>query len=354
MHEREAAMHALGDTPEGRALRVKMQSDLLISDMSAFKAANPGSCLADFVRWHSPRDWIEDDVPGAARVDLAPSAPKGALSARMREPGTCGARCGATRPARPRRRRDCFSTRFARVRRRFISSAFRPRRCSRSSSPPPRGRGTRLRLRRRRDARTRAGSARTRGEPRRSYARETVSPPGGARRRRRRITTRGTRRRAAESLAHRLPGVPRRVLEAILRDAAEKDDARASVKTRRRTGTGKGTAAEDGRLRRRRGGGSRRLRGETRRRRVASAGNRRRGGGGGDRGGVRDSRRRWSRADAPRARRRRAVFSSRVGGGRVPVLSRAERMRIVSSSFVGCSRDATTRRDVAWTNARVT
>ena len=88
MHEREAAMHALGDTPEGRALRVKMQSDLLISDMSAFKAANPGSCLADFVRWHSPRDWIEDDVPRAARVDSAPSAPKGALSrahARARE-----------------------------------------------------------------------------------------------------------------------------------------------------------------------------------------------------------------------------------------------------------------------------
>ena len=58
--EREAAMHALGDTPEGRALRVRLQSDQLVSDMSAFKAANPGSCLADFVRWHSPRDWVED------------------------------------------------------------------------------------------------------------------------------------------------------------------------------------------------------------------------------------------------------------------------------------------------------
>ena len=51
MHEREAAMAALGDTPEGRALRTKMQSDLLISDMSSFKAANPAACLADFVRW---------------------------------------------------------------------------------------------------------------------------------------------------------------------------------------------------------------------------------------------------------------------------------------------------------------
>lgn len=29
--------------------------------MSAFKAANPGCCLEDFVRWHSPRDWIEQE-----------------------------------------------------------------------------------------------------------------------------------------------------------------------------------------------------------------------------------------------------------------------------------------------------
>ena len=29
--------------------------------MSAFKAANPGCCLEDFVRWHSPRDWIDQE-----------------------------------------------------------------------------------------------------------------------------------------------------------------------------------------------------------------------------------------------------------------------------------------------------
>ena len=28
---------------------------------SYFQAANPGSVFADFVRWHSPRDWIEED-----------------------------------------------------------------------------------------------------------------------------------------------------------------------------------------------------------------------------------------------------------------------------------------------------
>ncbi len=36
---------------------MRMQSALLVSDMSAFKAANPGACLEDFVRWHSPTDW---------------------------------------------------------------------------------------------------------------------------------------------------------------------------------------------------------------------------------------------------------------------------------------------------------
>lgn len=31
-----------------------------LSDMEAFKAANPGGTLEDFVRWYSPRDWVED------------------------------------------------------------------------------------------------------------------------------------------------------------------------------------------------------------------------------------------------------------------------------------------------------
>jgi len=93
--EREAAMHALGDTPEGRAARARLQSDQLVSDMSAFKAANPGACLADFVRWHSPRDWVEEETDqisdGTAESTESASArrrdrfaPKpGRLSARM-------------------------------------------------------------------------------------------------------------------------------------------------------------------------------------------------------------------------------------------------------------------------------
>ena len=37
--------------------RERAQGALLASDMAAFKAANPGAALEDFVRWHSPADW---------------------------------------------------------------------------------------------------------------------------------------------------------------------------------------------------------------------------------------------------------------------------------------------------------
>ena len=90
MREREAALSALGDTDEGRGIRLKMQSDMLVSDMSAFKAANPGSCLADFIRWHSPRDWIspeDDDKVGKRGPRSAIAPPRGMLSERMRNEG---------------------------------------------------------------------------------------------------------------------------------------------------------------------------------------------------------------------------------------------------------------------------
>ncbi|VDO29513.1 unnamed protein product [Onchocerca flexuosa] len=41
--------------------RVEAQLEPLFSDMEAFKAANPGCCFEDFVRWHSPRDFIVSD-----------------------------------------------------------------------------------------------------------------------------------------------------------------------------------------------------------------------------------------------------------------------------------------------------
>merc|ERR1712020_640079 len=37
--------------------------------MASFKAANPGSVLADFVRWHSPRDWDAERGKMSARME---------------------------------------------------------------------------------------------------------------------------------------------------------------------------------------------------------------------------------------------------------------------------------------------
>lgn len=42
----------------------------LRSDMMAFKAANPGSSLSDFVRWFSPRDWVSD-ISKDPQVDVS-------------------------------------------------------------------------------------------------------------------------------------------------------------------------------------------------------------------------------------------------------------------------------------------
>ncbi|EGT40702.1 CBN-RBG-1 protein [Caenorhabditis brenneri] len=39
--------------------RVNLQMELVISDMQSFKAANPGAVFADFLRWHSPKDYDE-------------------------------------------------------------------------------------------------------------------------------------------------------------------------------------------------------------------------------------------------------------------------------------------------------
>ncbi|CAI9295268.1 unnamed protein product [Lactuca saligna] len=61
----------------------------LLSDMQAFKAANPGCILEDFVRWHSPPDWTEtstdDESKESINGDLSSS--KGQLSTRMQKEG---------------------------------------------------------------------------------------------------------------------------------------------------------------------------------------------------------------------------------------------------------------------------
>lgn len=59
--------------------------------MQAFKAANPGAIFADFVRWHSPRDWL----PAAGRLTARMSTPNN-LWVQLWE--ACGALCMAKQP----------------------------------------------------------------------------------------------------------------------------------------------------------------------------------------------------------------------------------------------------------------
>lgn len=62
----------------------------LLSDMQAFKAANPGCILEDFVRWHSPPDWTESEISGEAKeapADTDLQSTKGQLSGRMQKEG---------------------------------------------------------------------------------------------------------------------------------------------------------------------------------------------------------------------------------------------------------------------------
>eukprot|EP00474_Spongospora_subterranea_P005821 CRZ06279.1 hypothetical protein [Spongospora subterranea] len=54
-----ALMAGLGTDHESSSIRAEMQSASLLSDMSAFKAANPACVLEDFIRWYSPNDWVE-------------------------------------------------------------------------------------------------------------------------------------------------------------------------------------------------------------------------------------------------------------------------------------------------------
>ncbi|KAJ1962038.1 hypothetical protein IWQ62_003658, partial [Dispira parvispora] len=60
IHAQESLFVELGTSEEAALVRAKTLSALLFSDMQAFKAANPGSILEDFVRWYSPRDWVGD------------------------------------------------------------------------------------------------------------------------------------------------------------------------------------------------------------------------------------------------------------------------------------------------------
>lgn len=64
------------------------------------QAANPGCVLEDFVRWYSPRDYVEEEV-----VDESGSpAVTGRLSARMNIPGNMWVEAWDTARVTPARR----------------------------------------------------------------------------------------------------------------------------------------------------------------------------------------------------------------------------------------------------------
>ncbi|KAL2636313.1 hypothetical protein R1flu_007792 [Riccia fluitans] len=94
--EREQAIASLSRSQSEKQARLRLQTDILASDMAAFKAANPRAALEDFVRWHSPRDWLEyDDENGDAEISGSVHTddsgeiwpPRGRLSQRMSQPG---------------------------------------------------------------------------------------------------------------------------------------------------------------------------------------------------------------------------------------------------------------------------
>jgi hypothetical protein len=68
-------MVRLGDDARASELRARMMSASLLSDMEAFKAANPGAELCDFVQWYSPRDWIPDEGGALGDRMLLPGNP---------------------------------------------------------------------------------------------------------------------------------------------------------------------------------------------------------------------------------------------------------------------------------------
>ncbi|KAJ4840509.1 hypothetical protein Tsubulata_000446 [Turnera subulata] len=92
MHEeRLQAVEALGDEFNFSA---QMEKEILSSDMSAFKAANPNAVFEDFIRWHSPGDWEHDETEesGASGNPTADGLmndwpPRGRLSQRMSDRG---------------------------------------------------------------------------------------------------------------------------------------------------------------------------------------------------------------------------------------------------------------------------
>uniref|UniRef100_A0AAY4B730 Rab3 GTPase-activating protein catalytic subunit n=1 Tax=Denticeps clupeoides TaxID=299321 RepID=A0AAY4B730_9TELE len=100
LEEQSEVLAKLGTSAEGAHLRARMQSACLLSDMESFKAANPGCLLEDFVRWYSPRDYVEEEVTD----ENGQTVVRGDLSTRMKIPGNMWVEAWETAKATPARR----------------------------------------------------------------------------------------------------------------------------------------------------------------------------------------------------------------------------------------------------------
>ncbi|XP_053554210.1 rab3 GTPase-activating protein catalytic subunit [Bombina bombina] len=100
LEEQSEVLAKLGTSAEGAHLRARMQSACLLSDMESFKSANPGCCLEDFVRWYSPRDYVEEEITDEKGSKII----KGELSARMKIPNNMWAEAWDTAKSIPARR----------------------------------------------------------------------------------------------------------------------------------------------------------------------------------------------------------------------------------------------------------
>jgi len=96
--QQQEVLAQLGTSEEARRLRIRLQTGTLKSDMEAFKAANPfDPCLADFLRWHSPKDFSAERLAEYDRLHPYsnaetpgpdPERETHCLSDRMRQPNT--------------------------------------------------------------------------------------------------------------------------------------------------------------------------------------------------------------------------------------------------------------------------
>lgn len=86
--EQKELFARMGSSEEATRLRAEIQGASLLSDMQAFKAANPACIFEDFVRWHSPKDWRAFPTDGSHVDDGHPIDEslrwRGMLSKRMR------------------------------------------------------------------------------------------------------------------------------------------------------------------------------------------------------------------------------------------------------------------------------